>query len=221
VPAKLLSADVYESIRTDILAGRREPGSRIKIAAVAAQFSVSLSVVREALSRLDQHGLVSAEPNQGFSVIALSRADLVDLTWTRVQVEGLAIYESVDRADVGWEGSVIAAHHVLERAEMVAATDPNRVLDPWAQAHAAYHNRLLEGCGRPRLIEIAETLRDAAELYRRWSVPFATGRKRDIAKEHHGILQAVLSRDSTEARRMLVAHIEETTNVLLSLPEPA
>jgi DNA-binding GntR family transcriptional regulator len=218
--SKLLSADVYEAIRSDILSGRRDPGSRIKIAAVAAQFAVSLSVVREALTRLAQHGLVTAEPNQGFSVIPLSRQDLLDLTWTRVNIEGLAIYESVGRGDITWEAAVISAHHILERTLLVGHEDPNRVLDPWATAHASFHNSLMEGCGRPRLIDIAEMLRDAAELYRRWSVPFATGGTRDIAAEHRGILEAVLSRDPETARQRLVAHIQETTNVLLAMGEP-
>ncbi len=222
-PPKLLSADIYEAVRSDILSGRREPGSRIRIAAVAEQFKASLSVVREALTRLAENGLVIAEPNLGFRVIPLSLEDLADLTRVRVHVEGLAIFEAVQRGSVTWEASVISAHHVLIRTPMVAADDPDRVLEPWATAHAAFHSSLMEGCGSPRLIGLAQPLRDAAEVYRRWSVPFAVGRSRDIEEEHRRILDAVLSRDAAGARDLLVGHIEETTRVLAATQsaEPA
>ncbi len=45
------TAQVYEALRTDILNTRIEPGSKLKIADLGTRFGVSLSVVREALTR--------------------------------------------------------------------------------------------------------------------------------------------------------------------------
>ena len=51
-----LSEQRYASIRADILAGRARPGERLRLAALAERHGVSLSVVREALTRLSGPG---------------------------------------------------------------------------------------------------------------------------------------------------------------------
>jgi DNA-binding GntR family transcriptional regulator len=56
---------------------------------------VSAAVVREALSRLTEQGLVQSNPQRGFIVMPLSVDDLHDLTRIRVLVETLALRESI------------------------------------------------------------------------------------------------------------------------------
>jgi hypothetical protein len=49
------------------------------------------------------------------------------------------------------------------------------------------HDTVLPACGNVRLLEIAESLRDSAELYRRWSVPIGGEYQRDVAGEHRAL----------------------------------
>ena len=93
-------------MRADILNSRIEPGSKLKIANLGTRFGVSLSVVREALTRLGEQGLVVANPQRGFSVIELSINDLDDLTNTRIQIESMAMRDSVAHGGVPWEVAV-------------------------------------------------------------------------------------------------------------------
>lgn len=79
-PKATRTGEVYEALRVDILNTQIEPGSRLKIADLSNRFGASLSVVREALTRLGEQGLVVASPQRGFSVIELSVEDLDDLT---------------------------------------------------------------------------------------------------------------------------------------------
>ncbi|MBA3905378.1 MAG: GntR family transcriptional regulator, partial [Pseudonocardiales bacterium] len=180
---------VYAELRADILAGRQRPGARLPFAALTARYEASTGVAREALTRLAAEGLVESEPQYGFRVVPLSVADLNHLTDARAAIETLVIGQAVEHGGVGWESEVLAAHHRLERTPQMAAGDPDRLSDDWTVAHAAYHHALLAGCPNPRLLAIAESLRDAAELYRRWSVPLAHA-DRDIAGEHRTILHA-------------------------------
>ena len=57
--------DVYEALRSDILFGRRLPSSRLRLNELAEQHGVSLSVVREAVTRLASEDLVEATPQRG------------------------------------------------------------------------------------------------------------------------------------------------------------
>jgi DNA-binding GntR family transcriptional regulator len=188
--------------------------ARLPFAELTARYGASMGVVREALNRLAAEGLVEAEPQFGFRVVPLSVADLKHLTAARAVMETLVLGQAVEHGGVSWEADDLAAHHRLEHTPQRAGDDPSRLSDEWTTAHAAYHHALLAGCPNPRLLAIAESLRDSAELYRRWSVPLAHG-QRDIPGEHRAILDAVLAHDTDAATAALAAHIQHTTNVLL------
>ena len=120
------------------MSGRARPGSRLKIAAIAQGAQVSLSVVREALTRLMEQGLVVSTPHAGFYVKPLSIEDLEDLTQTRIDVDVLALRRCLGSAGVDWEAMLVAAHHTLSRTAPFV-NDDRQVTEEWATAHAAFH----------------------------------------------------------------------------------
>ncbi len=152
-------------------------------------------------------------------VIALSPADLLELTEARRELETLTLRHAIADGDVEWESRLLAAHHRLARASQLDPDDPERLSDAWVTAHAEFHDTLLDGCTNQRLKNITSSLRASAELYRRWSVPLGHGSDRDIAKEHASMLAAVLARDADQAVADLTAHVERTTKILLASPE--
>ena len=203
---------VHARMRADILAGVYAPGERLKFADLCERYAASVSVIRESLTRLTEQGLVSSEPRVGFRVAPLSQEDLHDLTDTRSDIEGMALRYSVERGDVEWEARLVAAHHLLERTPLLTDDAPPRVSDEWETAHSAFHAALLDGCGSPRLLCMTESLRDASELYRRWSQQH--DRDRDVAGEHRGIFEAALDRDADLAVQRLRAHYHRTAEIL-------
>lgn len=211
---KTINGAAYDRLRADILSGRLRPGERLKFAGLSQQYDVSVSVLREALAKLSAEKLVVGAPQQGFRVVPLSAEDLEDLTAVRCDVEGLAFRYSIERGDLAWESRVIATHHTLERTPMMVEDDPQLFSEAWAAAHSDFHLALFEGCGSPRLIGLASSLRDSAELYRRWSRPLGDP-GRDIAAEHRALRDAALDRDADAGVRLLNAHISRTTYKLL------
>jgi DNA-binding GntR family transcriptional regulator len=211
--AKTRVLEVHSAVRRNILNGRLRPGEKLSPSVVAQEYG--LSVVREALTRLAEQGLVVSQPQQGFQVTPITREDLLDLTSTRLDIETLALRRSVERGDVEWRSGLVAAHYVLENTPQFDDSDPPLFQEEWARAHQVFHAQLLAACGSARLLEFAESLRDSAELYRRWSHPIGGDTERDIAGEHRGILEAVQAKDAELAAQRLSAHIAHTTNVLL------
>ncbi|WP_197373533.1 GntR family transcriptional regulator [Mycolicibacterium baixiangningiae] len=209
------TARVYEALRADILAGRIAPGSRLGFAALVERYECSVGALREALQRLSEQALVTAEPKRGFRVMDVSPEDLRDLTEARCEIEVLALRYAVTYGDLGWEADAVAAHHRLERTPTFCAEDPARFNDDWVTAHAAFHQTLLDGCRNSRILATATALRDSAELYRQWSAP-QHDRSRDIAAEHKAILDACVERHAELACELLAAHIQRTTDALLS-----
>jgi DNA-binding GntR family transcriptional regulator len=209
------TSSVYETLRADLLAGRVEPGSKLRLAALGSRFDVSLSVVREALTRLSEQGLVVANPNRGFSAVSLSVDDLVDLTRTRIDIETLAVRRAVAHGSLEWETALVGAHHHLAGTPITVPGDEG-LNEAWVASHRAFHRALLAGCGSVRLEAIATALRDSAELYRVWSRSLAHDDGRDVACEHRRLTELAIARDADGTADALGAHIQRTTDALLA-----
>lgn len=210
---------VFEGLRSDILAGRLQPGQRLPFSDLGRRYSASVGVLREGLSRLAEQGLVEAEPRHGFRVTPVSTDDLQDLTTARVTVESIALAASIEHGDIQWESHLIAVHHVLERTDEVSPDDPHRLTEEWASAHGAFHATLLAACPNRHLRQIAEALRSEAELYRRWSRQFGAEDDRDVSAEHRLMLDAALKHDVAGAVGLLTAHIGRTATGLARFAE--
>lgn len=209
------SLGVYDEIRSDIMSARIPPGTRLKVGPLCERFGVSLSVVREALTRLSEQRLVRSEPQLGFSVAPLDRAGLEDLTRVRVEIETLALRWAIEHADLAWETSVVAALYQLGRTPLGEPGNEDGICDAWSDAHAAFHGALASGCGSPLLMELRRGPYDAAEIYRRWARP-AAREERDVHKEHTEIAEAAIARDAELATSLLEDHIRRTTQTLLT-----
>jgi DNA-binding GntR family transcriptional regulator len=208
-----LVEDLYEQLRTDILFGRRLPSARLPLNEIAEEYGVSLSVVREAVTRLASEDLVEATPQRGFRVRSLSLDHLHDLTWVRTQIETLALGQSIAKGDVTWEVNLVAAHHRLAVTPMYFE-DGTGNLD-WMAAHGAYHAALTAGAGSPILERMRGQLYDASELYRYWAGNLPRHPTRThVAEEHKAIFDATLARDAGLAVDLLAQHLETTARHL-------
>ena len=214
-----LSRAVYASIRADILAGRYAPGAKLSPRTIATEYNVSLSVVREALTRLTEQDLVVAAPQLGFSVVELDIEDVRDVSRLRILIEGAGLRGAVEHADVEYEARVVASHHRLSRTRYLPAEPGETTTEEWARAHAEYHSALLSACPSPRLRDLAASLRETAELYRRWSGLTEAQETRDVPAEHRGLMEAALDRDADRAVVLLTDHINKTATLLQSYLE--
>lgn len=70
-----LSALAYESIKQQILSCKIRPGEKINIDQYSEQLGVSTTPVREALSKLQQEGLVQYIPRTGWKIARISKQE--------------------------------------------------------------------------------------------------------------------------------------------------
>lgn len=59
---------IFQTLRADIIEGRRKPGERLGESRLATQFDVSRGPIRDALRQLLSVGLVTFVPNVGVRV---------------------------------------------------------------------------------------------------------------------------------------------------------
>jgi DNA-binding GntR family transcriptional regulator len=212
--APTLSEGIYQGLRADILACRLRPGSRLQINTLAEAREVSLSAVREALSRLSAEGLVLAEPQRGFHVAPVSLEDLRDLTMARIDIENLCLTRSIEKGGVDWETAIVGSLHRLSRTPYSTLGDEGRLNDEWVIAHSVFHEALVSGCKSPHLLRIRTSLYQQSERYRRLSVPVVS-KKRDVDAEHHSIADAVVARQATRSCALMKEHLCLTMNIII------
>ena len=197
---------MYETLRTELLNCQLTPGSKLKMIDLADRFSASQSVVREALTRLAEQGLVVATPQRGFRVRDLSVEDIAQLTEARVEIEAVALRLAIQRGDIHWETSVLSTHHLLEGTPVAHADGSFN--EEWPVRHRDFHGALLSGCGNRRIDDVAGALRDGSELYRRWYWALTDDHRRDLAGEHRRLKDLALARDADAAISLLGDHIQ-------------
>lgn len=220
--AVTLISFVYDTLRRNIIAGKYEPGEKLRIEPLRGGFGVAASTVREALARLTAEGLVTAEGQRGFRVAPMSYDDLMDITRLRVMLETEALADSIRHGDVAWECRVVAAFHNLSRAEeRIASSRPDDFLH-WEESNQDFHRQLTSACPSARLLGLVEILYRQHERYRMQSLMHRhDGRgdavptlPRNVHVEHEGLMNAAIARDADTARRLLTAHIETTASGL-------
>lgn len=211
-PARSLTSAVLAQLRAEILSCRLPPGERLLIAGLARRFGVSLSAVREALARLAAEGLVQAEDQRGFRVSPVSTEDLRDITWLRIEIEGLALRRSIALGDAGWEAGLRAAWQELAAAPVPPPGQAGPEFERWRALHHRFHLALVAGCRSPWLLRFRSALDEQAERYRFLA---HTRRARDVAGEHRAIAEAALARDAEAAVGALADHLALTARIIL------
>src|SRR5262247_3560247 len=90
---------VYEELKSAIVDLRLAPGDPLREATLADQLGVSKTPIREALTRLEQEGLVETTSFKGAVVTGYSRRDLREIYELRALLEGAAARSVSDHAD--------------------------------------------------------------------------------------------------------------------------
>ena len=89
---------VYEEVREAIIDLRLQPGEPLREATIAEQLGVSKTPVREALTRLEQEGLVETTSFKGAVVSGYSAEDLQEIYELRELLEGAAARAAAESA---------------------------------------------------------------------------------------------------------------------------
>lgn len=214
-----ITHSVFERLRGELLSGGIRPGQKLKIQELVEQLGANQGAVREALSRLVSEGLVTAEPQKGFRARPITRAELLDLTYVRIGIEGQCLKRAIALGDLRWEASLMAIYHELskmpEKTHDAGAHGAQvRMAEPWSQTHFRFHETLASACDSPWLLRLRAQLFAQADRYRRLSIPLQRAH-RNLDAEHRELVEAAIARDADRACELIAEHFRKTTETLL------
>jgi DNA-binding FadR family transcriptional regulator len=193
-------------------------------AILGAEFDVSRTVVREATKTLEAKGLVSVQQGRGSVVLPSDNWSILDAAVLDAQLEhddGGRVFEDLTFLRTALE-SEMAAHaaeratlemqrrmrDVLDRAE-AQRSDP----DAFLELDYAFHLLVMDASGNRIARAIMLTLEEPLHVARRLTnrIPGTIERGQQF---HEEIFQAIIERDSAQARQTMRAHLESLWKAL-------
>lgn len=188
------------ALREAILSGRIPPGTPLREVALAAEFGVSRSTIREAAWVLSAEGLVRHQMNRGVVVADVTREDVSDIYAARTALEmaGVAaITSSRDPAIYRRLAELVdQIEHAFERSDVAAMLSGD----------ALFHATLVAATASPRLSRFHAQLQQEQRL----ALSLAEHSSRElgrIADDHRELLDA-LHGSPAQAEAQLTAHLQ-------------
>jgi DNA-binding GntR family transcriptional regulator len=206
----------YNSIRRDIVFGRLSPGQKLKLETLRSGYGVSVSTLREILSRLYSEGFVVAEGQRGFEVEPVSAEGFREVAGMRLLLECHALQAAIEQGDLEWEGRVVAAHHKLSTLEARMAEGDRTAAEAWKRYDREFHTALVSACGSEFLLETHGSVYDK---YLRYQMVGDIYRGEVAAQEHRDLMRCALRRDFAGAREILARHVQDCVETALAKGE--
>jgi DNA-binding GntR family transcriptional regulator len=190
---------VYRVLRAAILDGRVPPGGQLREAYIASDLGISRSPLREALTRLEEEGLVVKIPFRGAFVVEVSAHDVAEIASIRLRVEPFAGELSME-ALRGPERPLLLS--TLE--ELTRATEDNDI-PASIDAHLRFHRLFYDFSGHSVLRSMWDGWESKLRLY------LAADHRsysdvHEIAVEHERLVARVLEGDVEGFRREVANH---------------
>lgn len=188
---------IFEALREAIAQGDVKEGEALRQDHIARMFNVSRIPVREALTRLEEQGLVATQRYKGAVVASLSIDEIREIFEFRALLEPEVLRHSVARM------TEAALEQAKRAAEAFATeTDSSR----WGDLNRSFHYALYEEANRPYYLQTISTALDRVDRYLRAQLVLTAGMQR-ARREHQGILDACIARDAALAARLTREHI--------------
>lgn len=207
---QMLTDSVYDEIRQQLVDHDVEPGSKLNITGLAAQFDVSPTPVREALARLEADGLVIKRSLAGYTAAPLlSGKNFDDLFEMRMLLEPAAAARAATR--IGAEDLDMLSEHLQEMRK--AQHDTSReTLRLFVHHDALFHGLIASTGGNALMDDTLKRFHAHTHLYRLY---FRDGIAEETCREHERIIQALREADPEVAGAAMRTHIRRAQTRLL------
>jgi DNA-binding GntR family transcriptional regulator len=193
-----LRAHVVKMLSAGILSGKYRPGDRLNESQIARELNISRIPVREALSQLQEQGLVQNRERRGMFVTNISHEEVLQISSLRIILETEALRLASARMPP----------EILDRLEkLIGEMDAwNGTLLEAAALDLEFHRTLWKASGNPYLERALNAL--MVPLFAHKTLEHVTRDVRRWRMSHHRfLLDAVTGRSGDDPQEVLLTHM--------------
>jgi len=208
----LLSDEVYDQLKRRLTLWEYLPGTRIPEEAIATEFAVSRTPVRDALRRLEQERFLERQPWSGYRAIVPNMRRMEELYEVRLALEETAVRQLAAHPEQAGIGALVA-----EWQGIASHPEPNPDL---VHADERFHETLAGLAGNQSLLEYLRSINEHIRIIR--VNDFGTPKRiSDTCEQHLALLDAIAHGRSGEAIGHLQHHIRESQSLVRQAAERA
>ena len=200
-----LAEQIHSILIDRIMAGEYHPGDFLRTRTLAAEFGVSTTPVREALTMLESAKLVARQTHVGFEVS--NPPDLFEMDQI-MAARRLVEPQAAELACKQGDAVVAKVRAAFEEQERTGHTETIDDYLAFLHADDSFHRAIWEGTGNPFIAEMLELLGGVIHRWRRFTPGYILDRDIAVA-EHHTILRALESGDPQAAAQAMLDHIDQ------------
>lgn len=195
----------YNTIRHKIVTCEYAPGSFLNEELLTEALNLSRTPVRDALSRLEQEGLIDIKPKRGITVRSLTVNDINMIFEVRAMYEPYILlhYGTLLPEDQLNEFYNIFLH---KNADSACFRDN----DYFYSLDSDFHKMIVSSCPNTYLRSNYNLIRTQNERFRYMTGNVSNNRLEDTFKEHLDIIRPCLQKNWTKAAEKMVYHIEQS-----------
>jgi DNA-binding GntR family transcriptional regulator len=213
-PTPLRPASLHEEVatrlRSMVFERQLAPGQWIDELALAREWQISRTPLREALKVLASEGLVTPVPRQGCKVAELSEDDADALFPVMALLEGRCAFEAARKAT---DADLRRLRQLHDELETHAATHN---VDGYYRANHVFHSTVQALAGNRWLDRATSDLRRFVRLLRGRQLNWP-GRIEASINEHRVLIDAFEQRDPVRAERVMHDHLMAQLSALKAL----
>jgi len=195
-------------LKQAILRGDLLPGQPLGESAMATWCQVSRTPIREALSRLEQDGLV-IRSSRGMIVRQRSPEEILDIYETRLVLEATAGRMAAERRTVH---DVRVLNRLLQAGADVPADQPAAMVE----ANRKFHHAVWVASHNESLIDLLERLNLHLRRYPETTLSYP-GRWAESGVEHGQLVAAIEAREVDKAYDVALKHFSLARDIRLEL----
>jgi DNA-binding GntR family transcriptional regulator len=193
-----LRTQVVKALSEGILTGKYRPGDRLNESQIARELNISRIPVREALSQLQEQGLVQNRERRGMFVTQMGPQEVEHMFCLRLLLEGEVVRLARTRmtADILQELEGIVAKMEAWDGDLLES----------AALDLQFHRTLSRASGNPYLERALNTL--LVTLFAHKTLDHVTHDVRRWRMNHHrGLLDAVTGKSGEDPQAVLQTHV--------------
>lgn len=195
-----LKHQAYETIRNNIIQCIYAPNTIITEEMIRAQVDASRTPIRDALSRLEQEGLIRILPKKGIFITELSFKELNMLYETRLLLEPYCVLHY---------GNRIPQETYLTYYQLYSAfqEDPDKTPYDYETMDAAFHCLFIDSSQNSYFINMYSTIESQIARTRTLTGMISGNRLTQTIEEHLEIVKAALKEDWEGAADAMIRHL--------------
>lgn len=200
-----MKTKVYNVIMKEILSGQFQPGDKILIKNLSGKYNVSTTPIREALTKLENEGVLSKEPYKSYEIREYSYEEIKKIYEARMIIEIQVVKLATKKLDKAMDKKF---RNILARSNKVIQ---NEKYEEFNECNSEFHFCIFETADNDYLLEMMENINKQIMILNYQAFPEYNPQKierlKEALKEHQDIYDYIRNKNGEEASNLMKKHL--------------